>query len=111
MIFVEKQFLEGIFQSPCFCLVLFFWYLGDSFSQTLLLAKGGFQNATPSEVKQAVAAAESFGETLDCPEALRHCSCAAALCEVPWSLKCAVAPNKVCISCKAALGLPRGVCL
>lgn len=63
MIFVEKQFLEGIFQSPCFCLVLFVWYLGDSFCpmQSSFACKAllmDFQMQHPSEVKQTVSTGE-----------------------------------------------------
>lgn len=80
--------------------------LTDSVACTALLM--GSKMHHPSEVKQTVPAAERFGEALDCPEALRHRSCAAALCEVPWSLKRAVAPNKVWISCKAVPGAAQG---
>lgn len=84
MIFVEKQFLEGIFQSPCFCLVLFVWYLGDLFCpmQNSFACKAllmDFQMQHPSEVKQTVSTGERFDEALDCPEASFLC------CSSVWS--------------------------
>lgn len=43
------------------------------------------------------------------PLTVQRCrSRAAAPCEVHWSLKCAVAPNKVWISCKAVPGAAQG---